>query len=73
MSARGDSKWRWRVARLLDHLPGMCWASLVSWVIYGPEKGDGYTLRGCRIDWMCRENDAQDCYCGKLRSVGEGT
>ncbi len=53
---------RWGVARLLDKLPGQCWADLVFWA-----HGDS------RHPWSpmtstCRADGADGgCYCGKLR------
>lgn len=58
---------RWRIADLLDRIPGLCWANLVSWVLRQRD------IRDTRQDWMCRE-DADNCgrcWCGKLRLEGE--
>lgn len=57
---------RWRIADLLNRLPGQCWADLATWALYGPEPGR-------RWPWApntpgCREDAARTgcCYCGKL-------
>ncbi|MEU4570811.1 hypothetical protein [Micromonospora sp. NPDC023956] len=61
---------RWRIAHLINRLPGQCWANLVS-----------FALRDRRSPWqpmdsMCRADAARcgACYCGKIRRVeaGEG-
>lgn len=61
-----NSRARWKVAWLLDRLPGMCWANLVSWVLYDER------LRDTRQDWMCRQGVARcgTCYCGKVDPAG---
>lgn len=57
--------WRWQVARLLDRLPGTCWASLVSWAL-GNRPNPWQP-----IDWTCRDGleRSGSCYCGKLRTA----
>lgn len=57
------NKLRWRVADVLNRLPGMCWANLVSWALRSRP------LTETRQDWMCRSDTASNgcCYCGKLR------
>lgn len=60
---------RWRIAALLNKLPGQCWANLVSWAL-----GDqGYRMWQ-PIDSLCRKDVAENgvCYCGKLRRDGGG-
>jgi len=54
---------RWRIAMLLDKLPGQCWADLVGFALDGgsPWQPQGYS---CRKDL----NDVGACYCGKLRA-----
>jgi hypothetical protein len=69
------SKRRWRIADLMNRLPGQCWADLVGWVLGdAPERS--------RLPWrpissMCRQDAARTgcCYCGKIgdqapRNVG---
>lgn len=63
---------RWRIAELLNRLPGQCWSGLVDWVLYIWR--DDPDLRTA-IPWrpigdMCRRDFAQcgSCYCGKLRT-----
>lgn len=58
---------RWRIAALLNRLPGQCWTELVTWAL-------GW--RGLNpwspIDRTCRTDLARngECYCGKLREDG---
>ena len=67
---------RWRIARLVDKLPGQCWADLVAWVLDGPReamKADESPLPWRPQTWTCRANfygDLGSCYCGKLKSDG---
>lgn len=53
---------RWRIAELINRLPGQCWSDLAD-----------YPLGTRRIPWapisdMCRDDQARcgSCYCGKL-------
>lgn len=66
-----DSRARWTVARLLDRLPGMCWAQLVGWVYGGTRLRDTrQTYQSGGVD--CR-TDAQRCgvcYCGRIDLIG---
>ena len=61
-----DENIRWRIAYLLNRLPGQCWADLVEWVLYPRgRRGPWSPIRpGCRAD-LAR---GRDCYCGKLRA-----
>lgn len=58
---------RWRIARLMNLLPGQCWADLVD-----------YPLGRSRLQWspndLCRPSVAEcgSCYCGKLRAPEGG-
>lgn len=57
---------RYRVAHLLDLLPGWCWASLVTWAQY---EGTLQDLRNARMSTSgCHRDVAPDraCYCAKL-------
>ncbi len=58
-------RWRWRIAGLLNRLPGQCWADLVSWALPGRDSRNPWSP----IDSMCRRDFASNgsCYCGKLR------
>ncbi|MBQ1061312.1 hypothetical protein [Micromonospora sp. C41] len=65
---------RWRIAGLIDRLPGQCWSGLVDWVLY--RWRDDPDLRSA-LPWrpvsdMCRRDVARCgyCYCGKLRRDG---
>lgn len=56
---------RWRIAALIDRLPGQCWADLADW-----------PLRNRRVPWApqrpgCRQDMERlgGCYCGKLRRL----
>lgn len=63
---------RWRIANLLNRLPGQCWTDLVSWALDGPRaarrRGDNL-LPWRPITDLCRkdagENDGR-CYCSKI-------
>jgi hypothetical protein len=62
---------KWRVAVIVDRLPGQCWADLVSWVLDSKHSRDE-GLRA-RLPWRpiqqgCRDDLARVgcCYCGKL-------
>lgn len=61
-----NSRARWKVAGWLNRLPGMCWANLVSWVLYDNP------LRDTRQDWLCRKDAAECgvCYCGRIDPAG---
>lgn len=55
---------RWRIAALIDRIPGQCWAGLADW-----------PLRTRRVPWApvgpgCRDDLSRNggCYCGKLRT-----
>jgi hypothetical protein len=53
---------RWRIAHLLDKLPGQCWADLVFWV-FGDRRNPWSPMTStCRLDGA-----DGGCYCGKLR------
>lgn len=59
---------RWRIAELLNRLPGQCWADLVSWA-----QGSAFYKR----PWQPRSPGCTDgavrqgrCYCGKLGRDG---
>lgn len=66
-------KLRWRIANLLDKLPGQCWSGLVDWVFYSwrddPDLRKALPWRpispGCRRDFA----EVGSCYCGKLRGT----
>lgn len=65
------TRMRWRIAHLLNKLPGQCRAGLVSWALDGPaasrRRGDN-PLPWSPITDTCRQisppNDR--CYCGKI-------
>ena len=52
---------RWRVARLLDWLPGQCWADLVFWAAGNTDRRNPWSPATS----TCRTN--LPCYCGKFR------
>ncbi|OKI47265.1 hypothetical protein [Micromonospora sp. CB01531] len=59
---------RWRVAGLLDKLPGQCWSELVMWAL--KYKRNPWSPQ----DAVCRSDAARvgACYCGKLRKPEGG-
>lgn len=58
-------KWiKWKIAHLLDKLPGTCWANLATWAAWDTPTRDARF----RQDWMCRADaDCGSCYCGKVK------
>jgi hypothetical protein len=70
-------KLRWRIAYLLDRLPGQCWADLVSWALDGmrvARRNDRNPLpwrpnRSCQQD--ARTSRDRCCYCNKLGPDGK--
>lgn len=70
-SGRGRvEKLRWRVAELVNRLPGQCWADLVGWAL------DGWDPDGEKRPWttparlaQCQADAARcgSCYCGKIQ------
>lgn len=65
---------RWRIADLLNKLPGQCWTELVCWVQRDRHEGLRSRLPWRPVTPTCR-SDALDgaCYCGKLRQPDGGT
>jgi len=62
---------RWRIAYLLNRLPGQCWADLATWAgQYGPEPIRNPWSPIDRGGRLCREDLIRcgACYCGKLRA-----
>lgn len=58
---------RWRIAGILDHLPGQCWSDLVNWAL-GWTKGEKRTPWSPVTSTCRRDLEATGtCYCGKLR------
>ncbi|MFI2663695.1 hypothetical protein [Micromonospora carbonacea] len=57
---------RWRIAALIDRLPGQCWAKVADWPL-GHRRWPW-----ARIDDVCRRDAARcgGCYCGRLRRDG---
>lgn len=58
---------RWKVAILLDHVPGQCWADLVDWVQRHKTGVPWFPNGACRGPDLAR---CGSCYCGKLRRDG---
>lgn len=56
---------RWRIANLLDRLPGQCWADLVCWAT----KLDDRKLPWSPITPVCHQGVERNgaCYCNKIR------
>jgi len=60
-TAPDNRRWRWRLAILLDRIPGMCWADLVTWAL-------GWRRNPwARRTSVCRADEARNgcCYCGR--------
>jgi hypothetical protein len=70
MGDKTAAKLRWKIAGLLNRLPGQCWANLVQWALDGPaaSRRMGYPPWPRRIDSVCRRDAEQNgaCYCGNL-------
>lgn len=60
------SRLRWRIAALLDRLPGQCWADLVSFALGHRRSPWCPVTSSCRADLAAAGDGA--CYCNKLRS-----
>jgi hypothetical protein len=60
---------RWRIAELLNRLPGQCWTNLVMWA----NRSTDQRIPWQPIDWACRADAARNgaCWCGKF-SGGSG-
>jgi hypothetical protein len=65
-------KLRWRIANLLDKLPGQCWADLCDWALGNRDYRSPNPWSP--IGPSCREDLARvgSCYCGKLRAASPG-
>jgi hypothetical protein len=63
---RWQNRVRWRLAAWLNHLPGTCWANLVSWALHSRPLYDRYGDGDIRQDGMCRPLSDHTCYCGKV-------
>lgn len=61
---------RWKIARLMDKLPGQCWTDLVCWVLYRRrfEGGIREVLPWRPVQPSCLQPADERCYCGKLRA-----
>lgn len=59
--------WQYRIADLLNRLPGTCWANLVCWIEFGSPLSQAWDLTACKID--CANNGS--CYCGKRRAPAQ--
>jgi len=60
-TAPDNRRWRWRLAILLDRIPGMCWADLVTWALGWRRNPWARRTSACRAD----EARSGCCYCGK--------
>lgn len=71
MTDIGGKRWRWRIAQLMDKVPGQCWSSLADWAgdwkDYDQDNPRGLPWRpqtdGCRRD----AQRVGSCYCNKLQ------
>jgi hypothetical protein len=63
-------RWRWRVADLLNRLPGQCWSDLVMWALREHRGEPGSRSPWSPATWACRQDLARNgtCYCGKIRA-----
>lgn len=66
------SEWRWKIASLVNRLPGACWSQLVDWIYavdWPEDEREGKELRHWRQSETCRADAERcgTCYCGKLR------
>jgi hypothetical protein len=70
--------WRWRVATLLDKLPGQCWSDLVEWALRRHEDDPDTPWNDLRRRVPLRRQtegcvaDARNvgtCYCSKVRTA----
>lgn len=66
--------WRFAIARMVDNLPGQCWADLVTWAQDSPreaiDRADSWLgLSPLSNNRQCRDATG-GCYCGKLRPPG---
>lgn len=54
---------RWKIAALMNRLPGQCWADLVAFAL-GDRRSPWQP-----VTWMCEKDMRRTgtCYCGKLR------
>ncbi len=63
---------RWRIASLIDKLPGQCWADLCGWAMRDRRDRRDYPIGPWSpIGQSCRNDLARvgSCYCGKLRAT----
>jgi len=61
---------RWRIAALLNRLPGQCWTGLVMWANNGRDRRNGDPLFPLRpITWACRKDAESNgaCWCNKVQ------
>nr|MDT0658066.1 hypothetical protein [Micromonospora sp. DSM 115978] len=64
---------RWRIAHLVERLPGQCWSGLVDWVLDQRPEGRSRGLPwATQRAYRCRDipPGCDGCYCGKLRRDG---
>src|SRR5258705_11813118 len=68
-----DSRLRWWIAYRWIDSEKKCWASIVSWVLYGDYFRDAFHA-GAFDMTMCHQdaNRVGVCYCGKLREAAQG-
>ena len=61
-----NAKLRWKIAYLLNRLPGQCWADLVRWAMRSSDQRGPWSPIGS----TCRDDASRcgTCYCGKLRA-----
>lgn len=77
-----EDGWRWRVATLMDKLPGQCWSDLVEWALRRHEDDPDTPWNDLRrrVPWRVQDRstsygchaDARlngACYCAKVRTA----
>lgn len=78
----GQDGWRWRVATLVDRLPGQCWCDLVEWALRRHEDDPDTPWNDIvrRVPLRRQSSgcftDAQNvgtCYCAKVRTAEADT
>lgn len=63
---------RWKIAQLLDKLPGQCWSDLVDWVYAWDRPKEDRPALWSPLRDSCRSDATRcgSCYCGKLGDRG---
>lgn len=74
-NAAQETRWRWRVAILLNRLPGQCWADLIEWCLPWTSRAEMTRSLRSPVSRRCIDDAAQSgegrCYCGKVGGAGK--